>query len=374
MDPTELSEEVRLEIAARVAEIWSNAIGRPIAHEQRNTYFYALGGHRRLAGRIISEINRSFGVRFAEGDLDGNSWTIAKFSDLIFLQLNGTERSTVVPLRAVHGKRPPLFIVHGVGGNVLGFHSLARHLKADLPVYGIQAHGLIPGRKAVLRIHEMAAQHIEDIQAVSPEGPYNLLGYSYGGLVAYEIAQQLRAAGHQVGFLAMLDTRHPHQCANRPDWTTLHRWIYWRVRETCHRVYDRNDRIRYLLGRFKAQFLSARYTYNLDKGLSTISVTARDVTTINYTAGLNYIVRPYPGELVLFRAEEDSPLEKRLPFDLGWETFPAGLTVKMLAGTHGELLEEPNIPLLAAEITSAMVDSYPHRKHSQDARRVAIEI
>lgn len=377
-----MSQDERLEIATRVTEIWSRAIGRPIPHDQSNTYFYALGGHHHLAVRVISEINRSFGLSLVEHDLDGEYWTISKFTDLIFLQVNGSERSTVVPLRAIQGSRPPLFIVHGVGGNVVGFHSLAKHLEADLPVYGIQAQGLVHGRDAVLRVQEMAAQHIGDMRVVAPEGPYNLLGYSYGGLVAYEIAQQLRAAGHEVGFLGMLDTRQPLHYTSGPSWTTLHRWIYSRLSRAVYTIYHRNDRARYLLRRLKAHALRIRYSRNLDKGVVQVSATARDVAAINFAAGLHYTVRSYPGEVVLFRVEEDNPLERRLPLDLGWHQYAGQLTVKLVPGAHVALIEEPGLTLLAAEITSAMEEcksgrqkgSTQQRRNSQELPRVVIEI
>ena len=311
-----------------------------------------------------------------------NSWTIAKFTELIFLQLTGSERSTAVPLREIHGRRPPLFIVHGVGGNVVGFYSLAKRLDEDRSIYGIQAQALVPNREAALRIQEMAAQYIEDMRAVFPEGPYNLLGFSYGGLVAYEIAQQLHAAGHQVGFLGMLDTRQRHLTAKKHDWTTLYRWISWRVQTVCCNVHRRNNRTRYLLRRLKVRFLQARYRSRLDKGIVKTSATARDVAAINFIAGLNYTVQPYPGELVLFRAEEDHPLEQQLPFDLGWGQFANKLTVKMLPGNHEGLMEEPGVILLAAAITAAMEESGSEQpaslsqKHEdpRNTRRIMIEI
>lgn len=382
MSSTENPEARRPEVVARVAKIWSKALGRPIADDQSHSYFYSLGGHRSLAGQIISEINRSFGLKLTESDLDGDSWTIAKLTDHIVFQLTGTERSTVVPLREIHGRRPPLFIVHGVGGNVVGFYSLAKRLDADRPIYGIQAQALIPNRDAVLRIQEMAAQYIEDMRAVSPEGPYNLLGFSYGGLVAYEIAQQLHATGYPVGFLGMMDTRQPLLSPNATSWTTLYRWIYWGVRKACYNAYNRNDRTRYLLRRLKARLLKARYMSGLEKGVIKTSATAREVTAINYVAGLNYTVRPYPGEIVLFRAEEDHPLEQRLPFDLGWGPFTARLTVKMLPGSHAGLMEEPGVTLLATEIIAAMEevrsaqagDFSQQCKESPDTRRIVIEI
>lgn len=382
MSPTEKSPITRLEVAARVTEIWSRILDCPIRDDQNYYYFYAFGGTRSLEGQVIAEINRSFGLSLQQTDLDGATWTIAKFTDLIFFQLTGSERSTVVPLRDNHGGRSPLFIVHGVGGNVVGFYSLAKRLDPDRPVYGIQAQALIPDREAVLRIQEMAAQYIEDMRAVWPDGPYNVLGFSYGGLVAYEIAQQLQAAGREVRFLGMLDTRQPLSNTNSRSWSGLHRLFYWRVRKACYNIYSRDDRTRYLLRRLKVRFSKARFMSGLDKGMVKTSATAHDVVAINYVAGSNYVVRPYPGDVVLFRAEEDHPLEQELPFDLGWGQFAGQLTVKILPGAHAGLMEELGMFSLAAEITAALEESESRQstgfsqdyKDSQDTRRIMIEI
>ncbi|HZD47941.1 MAG TPA: thioesterase domain-containing protein [Silvibacterium sp.] len=94
-------------------------------------------------------------------------------------------------------------MVHGESGYVLGFYWLAKSLGSDRPVYGIQAQALTSGEEALLRLEDMAARYIEDLRAISPNGPYHLLGLSFGGLVAYEIAQQLHAMGINVGLLGM---------------------------------------------------------------------------------------------------------------------------------------------------------------------------
>jgi len=285
----------------------------------------------------------------------------------------------VVPLRNAYGSKPPLFIVHGVGGNVLGFYSLARCLNADQPVYGIQAQALLPGREAVLGLEQMAAQYVADMRAVCPNGPYHLLGFSFGGLVAYEIAQQLHAQGAEVGLLAMLDTRQPDRMRGVPVRGHLVRQILYRMYLLYRRTHRRNGRLRYLWRRFCERLQRVNYMYVASKGEGKVAGAVRNVREINYVAGISYKVRPYSGKVTLFRAEED-PLEQPLPEDLEWGQFAAGgVDIQNLPGDHGQVLTQPGLKVLAEQLTEALRHNRPGRlfgceQSELGPSRVSIEI
>ncbi|MFF5263020.1 amino acid adenylation domain-containing protein [Actinomadura viridis] len=112
----------------------------------------------------------------------------------------------LLPIRTA-GTRPPVFFVHPAGGLAWGYFQFSRHLGDDRPVYGLQARGFtqaeLPGS-----IEEMAEDYLAWIRSVRPSGPYHLVGWSLGGLVAYEAARLLRAAGERVGLLALIDAYH----------------------------------------------------------------------------------------------------------------------------------------------------------------------
>src|SRR6185295_18712292 len=113
-------------------------------------------------------------------------------------------RSPLVPVQP-KGSRPPLFLVHGAGGDVLwGYANLAKHLHPEQPLYGIKSRGRL-GLDEFDRLEEMASYYLEEIRAVQPRGPYYLGGYCFGGNVAYEMARQLRERGEQVAFVALID-------------------------------------------------------------------------------------------------------------------------------------------------------------------------
>ena len=114
------------------------------------------------------------------------------------------------------GSKPPLFFVHGVGGGMFwGYTNLSRHLGLDQPVYALRSRALA-GQEEFGRIEDMAAQYVADLRAFQPQGPYFLGGYCFGGIVAYEMAQQLRAHGQSVAFLGLINAGPPKCRARRP--------------------------------------------------------------------------------------------------------------------------------------------------------------
>jgi thioesterase domain-containing protein len=250
-----------------------------------------------------------------------------------------------------------LFIVHGVGGNVLGFYTLAKCLDDDQPVYAIQAQSLLPDEPAVLRMEQMAAKYVQDMRAVRPHGPYHLLGFSYGGLVAYEIAQQLHAAGLEVGLVGMLDTRQPEWMAGVRVQGALYRQWLWRLQLLYLRTYRRKGRLRYIWRKLGERMRRMHYKFAAKKGNGAVESAVRNVREINYVAGTSYNVQPYPGKVTLFRAEID-PAEQPLPLDLDWGKYATGgLAIKHLPGDHGRILFQPGLNALAQELKDLLKES-----------------
>ena len=112
------------------------------------------------------------------------------------------------------GSKRPFFCVHPAGGTVHAFIPLSRRLGPDQPLYGLQAAGLEGEQEPYTRIEDMAARYVEAIRAMQPEGPYMLGGWSLGGAVAFEMAQQLHREGQEVALLAILDTAAPSPLDN----------------------------------------------------------------------------------------------------------------------------------------------------------------
>ena len=344
-------EQARSEITAKVFEIWTRAVERADVKEHQD--FYTYGGNHFLAPVMIDSINHEMGVELRVSDLE-SARTITNLSELIYIQRNRVDCSTVVPLRNIHGSLPPLFLIHGIGGNVLGFYSLAKQLEEDQPVYGVQAQALLKDREAVLKLEEMAAQYVRDMRAVCPEGPYHLLGFSFGGLVAYEIAQQLSRQGAKVGLLAMLDTRQPDRMGGSIAGGSIAQRLWLRLRLMYLHTARRKGRLRYLWRRLRERRQRVNYLLAARRGVSVISSTVRNVLEINRVAASSYKVRAYPGRVTLFRALDD-PQERDLPRDLDWGRFAGeGITIHSLPGDHGQILHEAGMSVLAQQLTSAL--------------------
>src|SRR5690606_25239110 len=104
------------------------------------------------------------------------------------------EWNSLVPIKP-EGKKHPLYIIHGAGSNILSFYDIAKHTDPEQPVYGLQPKGLDGKEEPLTSVEAIAAHFINEIIAHNPNGPYRLAGYSFGGIIAYEMAQQLRALG-----------------------------------------------------------------------------------------------------------------------------------------------------------------------------------
>lgn len=180
--------------------MWEELLG--ISPVEADDNFFDLGGNSLLAVRLFMEIRNRFGVDMPPATL----FRAPTFKALVQAVACGAEEpfSPLVPLRAGRGR--PLFLVHGLRGDVLEFRALVSRLGGDRPVYGIQARGLDPRQSPQDRVEDMAAYYVEHLRRLQPDGPYTLAGYSFGGLVAYEMARMLREADQEIDFLGLLDT------------------------------------------------------------------------------------------------------------------------------------------------------------------------
>ncbi|MBP2041482.1 amino acid adenylation domain-containing protein [Streptomyces avidinii] len=164
--------------------------------------FFALGGHSLLAVRLVEAL-RERGVAMAVRDLFAAP-TVGRLMKRMSLSSVQDALDVLLPIRE-QGERPPFFCFHPAGGVSWCYMPLVRYVPEDVPLYGLQARGLDGTSELAGSIAEMAADYITQMRSVQPSGPYHLLGWSYGGVLAHEIAVQLQAAGEEVGALVLLD-------------------------------------------------------------------------------------------------------------------------------------------------------------------------
>ncbi|MET9963043.1 amino acid adenylation domain-containing protein [Streptomyces sp. NPDC006326] len=189
----------------QLLRIWTELLGADGLGVEDD--FFAAGGHSLLALRLVSRINAAFGLGLGVSAVLAHP-TVARQAELVRGGTEAARPGTAVPLRAA-GTRNPVFLVHPAGGSVLCYRELAAALGADQPVYGLAAAGLEAGVAPAETVEEMAEAYLRAVREVRPAGPYRLAGWSFGGLVAHEMAARLTAAGERVELLALVDSGHP---------------------------------------------------------------------------------------------------------------------------------------------------------------------
>ncbi|MFI5866433.1 amino acid adenylation domain-containing protein [Streptomyces sp. NPDC051546] len=210
-------------LEARLAGIWERllAAGPVGVHDD----FFASGGHSIDALRLIGRINQAFGERLGVSTVMEHP-TVARQAGLLRGRHAGSAPDPVVRIRP-GGTLDPLFLVHPIGGNVFCYRDLAAELAPGRPVFGLTALGLTaPGPVPGATVEELAEAHVDALRRIRPEGPYHLAGWSFGGLLAYETAVRLRAAGQEVATLALLDTGYPEPAHVPADECDLLEWFH----------------------------------------------------------------------------------------------------------------------------------------------------
>lgn len=294
-----------------------------------------------------------------------------------FLQKNGQNFNSIrekedswSPLVGIQtaGAKSPFFCVHPLSGNILEFLKLAHHLGEDRPFYGLAASGVDGKREPLTTIEDMATCYIKAIFVVQPSGPYFLGGYSLGGRIAFEMAQQLQQQGHKVALLAILDIpallpRLNITLANHHGhWTKLlSSLIQGRFgknlpidNEQLQKL-DPQQQLDYLLEMLKAT--------NSIGSESEKQVIRRilQVWRCHFEAGVTYKPKVYPGKITLFQATQEDPLDAEVfaqrvkEYALGWsELTTEQIEIHHVPGYHSAILKDPHCLVLADKLKSCL--------------------
>jgi amino acid adenylation domain-containing protein len=312
--------------------------------------FFASGGHSLLAARLSASIERLFGLKLPLAAFL-TAATIERQAELIRARGKHDEWPLLVPIRTGGSKRP-LFCVHLADGNVLSYRDLARHLPLDQPLYGLQSRGLDGIGRPHTRIEDMARDYVSAMRGVQPQGPYAICGWSFAGVVAFEIARQLAHDGETVEFLGMFDTRarrstvSARRMARR---TTVHTRALLRGRKGLSYARRRLRTSRRVLANMVWRSLMLWYGRGgwLPRRL-------RNVTQANKTARRDYVLQSYGGRMTMFRIPRPDGLASS-DNTKGWREFVTGeLDVHEVPGTHLTMVFEPHVQTLAATLTRCL--------------------
>jgi aspartate racemase len=347
------------ELELRLTWLWGKALGVNSIGVQDN--FFDLGGHSLLAVRLFTEMEKTFGVRLPLATLF-QAPTVTQLAELLRQRGWQPTWKSLVALRP-NGTRPPFFCVHAVGGNVLEYHDLARHLPADQPFYGLQSLGLDGQSEPLTSIAAMAAAYIAELRQIQPAGPYYLGGRSFGGTVAFEMARQLHEQGERVALLAMLDS-YPLGWLKLCTEAEAQSYEAQFFRHRVQRHWDNwkalrwTDKVAYVLN--KAQYKQRKYKHlwwRLQQrfghsSAASLRRTLRHIEELNYRAAKQYVPQVYPGALTFFCAEEEVSVEESVT---GWQKLAAGgVEVIHVPGDHQTMIHEPQVQQLAAQLTNCL--------------------
>ncbi len=318
-------------IARAVALAWRAAVHAPPRNPADD--FFQAGGDSLKAIGFMLDLERALGLELPLTLIN----EAPSFGGLCeALRQRRTSGWTPLVLLKAGNDMAPVFIIHGAGGNVVDLFALARSMSYPGPVIGIQARGLARKEPPLATVEAMAVEYLRAIKARQPEGPYHLCGYSFGGLVAFEMARRLSEAGEGVGLLGLFDTM------TSPLRWPLRLWPGFAFRRTVHFVAgliaapDRTPAQRAGAGRFPKS-APARV---LKVAASAVIAAAR------------YRPAYYPGELKLFTPIGRDP---SLPSPQSiWRAHAEVLSVVDTAGSHLTMLAAPNAEAVAAALSRCL--------------------
>jgi amino acid adenylation domain-containing protein/non-ribosomal peptide synthase protein (TIGR01720 family) len=317
------------------------------------SHFFELGGHSLLAVQLLRRIEKDTGHALPMASLFEDA-TVEHLARL--LRREPRPWSPLVSLGRGGDGRRPFFCVHPVGGNVLCYAELARALGPDQPFHGLQAPGLEGEQPPLDTIEALAKTYVAAVRAVQPHGPYLLGGWSLGGVIALEMAQQLQRQGERVDLLAIIDgyVGTPEGLLPPEEAAAVMTALFARdLAAASGEGLVTPDEA--LAGMGPDELLQ----HLLEEGRRAATVTPdtelprlralRQVFESNVRANAKYRPEPYAGPLVLFRTTDPGkdPLEQ----EHGWRRLAVdGVEVHDLPGDHYSLLRAPHVQHLAEQL------------------------
>ena len=320
-----------------LARIWEQLLQKSPISVRDN--FFQTGGHSLLAIELMHNIQKTFERKLPISTLFKSS-TIEDLAKVLRSNQELPRPSVLVEIRSGYAKHP-FFCVHGAGGQVFPYNELASLLGDDQPFFGLEDQAANSSDSAYRKVKKMAAYYLEAIREIQPEGPYFIGGWSFGGIVAFEMAQEIHRQGAEIGLLALFDTTAPgvrNDCmANREIRDFLARDL--ELQQTT----SQDPALRALLGRAKSDS-SVPPSFALPDAQRFLALFAEHVK-----AAQNYRPRPWKGTIRLFEAKERLS-NQVADASVGWTPLCSAVERYVVPGNHYSMLRAPNVQALAQSL------------------------
>ena len=332
----------------QLVQIWGQVFSLPSNTISVLDDFFALGGHSLLAAQLVAEIEKATSINLPLSTLL-QAPTIRHLAE--FLQKDWKSPWTyLVPVRA-SGDRSPLFLVPPSATTSLCFANLSHHLSNEQPIYGFDPASLDGKTPPHTTIEEIATHYLQEMCQFQPHGPYLLGGMCFGGLVAYEMAQQLQQKGQSVELLIILDAPAP---TSGPSWGKSSPSYYRRLLKAyggriVHHTLNGTLRMA-LINRF----------IKINQSIKPVKKIQLDFTqklqAVNIKAQQRYIAQPFLGHIALFQSSQYAAY---IPNKKRWTELAQGKFDYYLYPntTHSSFLrEEGYIELIAKQLIALLAD------------------
>jgi amino acid adenylation domain-containing protein len=337
------------DLERQLVQIWQKVLN--INNIGIDDNFFDLGGHSLVALQLFAKIERIWHKKLLLAVLL-ESPTIAGLAQIIRTGVS-PNWSPVVSLKPGEN-RSPLFCVHPLGGNLFDYHTLSKVLDIHRPIYGLQPRGIDGKQQPLERIEDMASYFIQSIKTIQSQGPYFLTGYSFGGIVAFDIARQLTEQGEKIAFLGLVDIRCPviaELATPFREWIKiqLDRMQKMTLKQQFNYIYEK-------LSNPKSQV----YRDEVVATLSDLDIFTPELVKVldcNVQAAKEYQPQIFAGKATLFWSEHQNWYIKKHP-TLGWGDLVAdGLDIQQIPGDHVTLMQEPHVRVLAEKLKSSIQEA-----------------
>jgi amino acid adenylation domain-containing protein len=338
-----------------LTKLWENLLNTSPIGVTDN--FFDLGGHSFLAVRLMAQIQDIFGHNFPLSTLFENP-TIEKLATIVSQPSRQSSHSPLVTINS-SGDKIPFFCMHGAGGNISPYFNLSRRLGEDYPFYALE-DTLEQDKSEIISVEETATRYLQEIRKIQPNGPYLLGGHCYGGVLAFEIAQQLQKQGEKVGLLVVIDAILPEIPIESTDSDDAK--FLLRIAESIKT--DNNidfsvpfEELRDLPLTEQLNLINKKANFIFSDAEIQDFLRYYKLFKVHVQAMRNYVPQVYPQSITLFRAKEeiihdfDNPEWDTDDPLLGWgKCSSQTIQVIEVPGDHFSIFVEPHIQELAKHL------------------------